>query len=472
MALIANGVGSGLDINGLVSQLMTVEARPATLLNTREASFQARLSAFGQLTSVLSPMQSALSSLKNTSTFQAMRATVGDSSVATALASTTAAKGNYSLEVQQIAQGQRVVSNATTAPTVAAGTLTFNFGSYSTDTTDPDNPVTTFTQTSSRTVTLEPGKDSLSDLRDAINDANIGVRAQIVKNGSIDQLIIAGNTEGTGGGFQISGSAGLAGFSYDASTGASSTLDELEKAQDAILKLDGVTLTRSSNSLTDVIEGVTLNILKADPGKPTKLTVAPDNTSVKTAIENLVKAYNEFNTTSRTLTSYDAKNKTSSILTGDSTVRSIQSQIRNALGASFPGSGGVSSLSEIGITFNRDGSLSITSSKLDSALNDPDKKVGELFTGMDGKGGLANSLSDSLDGLLRTGGVLDSRTAGINSSIKAIDEQRERLAVRLEMVEKRYRAQFIALDTLVGSLSQTSTFLTQQLANLPKLSSS
>lgn len=472
MALTANGVGSGLDINSLVNQLMTLEARPATLLNNREASFQARLSAFGQLKSVLSPMQTALSSLKSASSFQAMRATVGDGTVASALASATAVKGSYSLEVQQIAQGQRVVTNATTAPSVAAGTLTFNFGSYATDDTDPDNPVTSFTQTSSRTVTLEPGKDNLSDLRDAINDANIGVRAQIVKNGSIDQLIIAGNAEGKGGGFQISGSAGLAGFSYDASTGSTSTLDELEKAQDAILKLDGITLTRTSNSLTDVVEGVTLNLLKGDPGKPTTLTVAPDRSAVKTAIENLVKTYNEFNTTSRGLTNYNPENKTAAILTGDATARSLQSQIRNALGAPVSGSGGVSTLSELGITFNRDGSLTLVSSKLDAALNDPDKKVAEFFTGVDGKGGLANSLSTRLDGILRSGGVLDSRTEGINRSIKAIDEQRERLGMRLEMVEKRYRAQFTALDALVGSLSQTSTYLSQQLANLPKISSS
>lgn len=470
MALTANGVGSGLDINSLVSQLMTLEARPATLLNNREASYQARLSAFGQLKSVLSPMQSALSSLKSASNFQAMRATVGDGTVASALASTTATKASYSLEVQQIAQGQRVVSNATTAPSVAAGTLTFNFGSYATDVTDPDNPVTSFTQTSSRTVTLEPGKDKLSDLRDAINDAKIGVRAQIVKNGSVDQLIIAGDTEGKRGGFQITGSDGLAGFSYDASTGATSTLDQLEKAQDAIIKLNGVSLTRSTNSITDAVDGVTLNLLKGDPGKTTTLSVAPDRSAVKSAIESLVKAYNEFNTTSRELTSYNPENKTSAILTGDATARSIQSQVRNALGAPFGGTGGVSTLSELGITFNRDGSLSLVSSKLDTALNDPDKKVGEFFTGADGKGGLANSLNARLDGILKSGGVLESRADGINRSIKAIDEQRERLGMRLEMVEKRYRAQFSALDALVGAMSQTSSYLSQQLANLPKIS--
>lgn len=471
MALTSNGVGSGLDINGLVKQLMTIEARPATLLNTREASFQAKLSAFGQLKSALTPMQSALSSLRNASNFGAMKATVGDSAVASAIASNTAVKSNNTLEVQQIAQGQRVSTSGTTAPSVAAGTLDFTFGRYETNNTDPDNPDTTFVQTSSASVTLEAGKSTLEDLRDAINDAKIGVRAQVVDNGEVKQLIIAGNGEGQNAAFRLSGTAGLSGFSYDASTDGSSSLSELEKAQDARIRLNGVVLTRSSNSITDALDGVTLNLLKSDPGKTTTLNIAPDRSAVKGAIESLVKAYNDFNTTARGLINYNTETQTAATLTGDSTARGIQSQIRNALGKAFANGDGVSSLSEIGITFNRDGSMSIASTKLDAALADPARKVAEFFTGADGKGGFANGLNDTLNGLLKSGGLLDAKTEGINRSIKSIDEQRDRLVSRLEMVEKRYRAQFTALDALVGSLSQTSTYLSQQLANLPKISS-
>lgn len=471
MAITANGVGSGLDISGIVNQLMTLEARPLTLLNAREASFQARLSGIGQLKSALSPLQSALSSLKTPSSFQGMRASVGDSTLALATATTGAAKGNYSLEVMQIAQGQRVLTSETTTPSVSSGTLTFNFGRYDVDDSDPGNPVTSFTQTSSASVTLEPGKTSLQDLRDAINGANIGVRAQVINNGTTDQLIIAGNSEGKNAAFQIVGTDGLSGFSYDGSTGATNSLTEIETAQDARIRLDGVTLTRSGNAISDVIEGVTINLLKGDPDKKTTLTVANDRTAVKTAIENLVKAYNEFNTAARQLGNYNEETKQAGALNGDSSLRSIQSQLRNTIGGVFSNPDGVQSLSEIGISFNRDGSLSINASKLDTALNDPEKNVAGLFTGDDGKSGLAHTLSGVLDGILGTGGILDSRSDGINRSIKSLDAQRESLGIRLEMIEKRYRAQFTALDSMLGSMQQTSNYLQQQLTNLSKITS-
>ncbi len=471
MALTASGVGSGLDISGIVNQLMTLEARPLRLLDAREASFQARLSGIGQLKSALTPLQSALNSLKTPSAFQGMRASVGDGSLASATATTSAARGSYSLEVLQIAQGQRVLTSETAAPSVSGGTLTFNFGRYEVDDSDPDNPVTSFTQTSSASVTLEPGKDTLQDLRDAINSANIGVRAQVINNGTTDQLIIAGNSEGRGSAFQMVGADGLADFSYDGSTGATNTLTEIETAQDARIRLDGVTLTRTSNTISDAIEGVTINLLKGDPDKKTTLTIANDRTAVKTAIENLVKAYNEFNTAARQLGGYDEQTKRAGPLNGDSSLRSIQSQLRNAIGAIFTNPDGVQSLSEIGVSFNRDGSLTLKASTLDAALNDAGKNVAGLFTGADGKSGLAFSLSGVLDGILGTGGALDSRSDGINRSIKALDDQRERLGMRLEMIEKRYRAQFTALDSMLGSMQQTSNYLQQQLSNLSRMSS-
>lgn len=472
MAITSNGIGSGLDINGLVNQLMSIEARPVTQLNTKEASFQAKLSAFGQLKSMLTPFQSAVSGLKDISRFQTMRATLGDSSLAMLTATSDAVKDSYSFEVMQLAQSQRVVTSETAEPTVGAGTLTISFGTYVTDDSDPDNPVTTLSSTRIETVTLDASQDSLSDLRDAINEADIGIRAQIVNNGSVDQLIFAGSGVGAGQAFKISGSGDLAGFGFDLSTGGTNTMTSLETAQDAKIKLDGVTLTRSTNSISDAIDGVTMNLLKASPGTTTTLSVSNDRSAVKTSIEALVKAYNDFNTGIRGLTAVDTEAKSVGVLTGDATARSIQSQMRNAFGTLISSFGGVSSLSEIGITFNRDGSLSLNSVKLEGALNDPDKKVAEFFAGTDGAKGFATLLNERIGDYLKAGGVLDSRTEGINDSIKSLDRQRETLARRLETIEKRYRAQFTALDALVGSMTQTSNYLQQQLANLPQIQKS
>ena len=467
MAISANGIGSGLDINGIIQQLMAVEQRPLAQLAAKEGSYQAQLSAFGQIKSALSTFQSAADALNNGNRFSAMRATSSNSSAFTATAETSAVKGSYALEVLQIAQGQRLITNESTAPAVAAGSLTINTGSYQ---YDNDGVATGFTQTGSVTIDLDAGS-TLEELRDAINDADAGVRASIIDNGTAKQLVIAGSGEGAESAFTLQGSDGLSGFSYDALDEQASTLTTLETAQDAKLRLDSVTLTRSSNTLTDVIDGVTINLLAPTETKGT-LSIVNDRSGAKTAIESFVKAYNEISTALRGLTAYDSEKGQASILTGDATVRSLQGQLRNALGAvTRSPEGGVSSLSELGISFQRNGTLTINSSTLDAKLNDPDARVAEFFAGREGVQGFAATLSARLGGYLNSGGVLESRQDGINNAIRGLDRQRETLARRLEQTETRYRAQFTALDSMVASMQQTSTFLTQQLANLPRISS-
>ncbi len=464
MALTANGVGSGLDINGILEQLMAVEQRPLQQLNVKEASYQSQLSAFGQVKSVLSTFQNAANALNSADRFAAMRATSSDSSAFSATAETSAAKGSYSFEVEQIAQGQRIVTNDTTEPSVGPGSLTINFGSYDYDT---EGLATAFNQTSSVSVELEEG-GTLEDLRDAINASGAGVRASVVDNGTAKQLVIAGSEEGADAAFTLEGTGGLTDFSYDATDEVGSSLTSLEVAQDAIVRLDGITLTRGSNTITNAIEGVTINLLAPSDGKG-KLTVANDRAGARSAIDAFVKAYNEINTTLRGLTAYNTENGQAAALTGDATARSLQGQLRNILGAVTQRTEGVGSLSELGISFQRDGSLAVNSATLDAKLNDPDADVGGFFAGSEGVQGFAASLSARLDGYLGSGGVLDSRQDGINDSISGLDRQRETLARRLEQIETRYRQQFTALDSMISSMQQTSTFLSQQLANLPSI---
>ncbi|MBA4743479.1 MAG: flagellar filament capping protein FliD, partial [Azoarcus sp.] len=297
MALTANGIGSGLDINGILEQLMAVEQRPLQQLAVKEASYQAQLSAFGQVKSVMSTFQNAADALNSADRFSTMRATSSDSSAFSATAETSAAKGSYSFEVEQIAQGQRIVTNDTTEPSVGPGSLTINFGSYD---YDNDGLATAFNQTSSVSVELEEG-DTLEDLRDAINASGAGVRASVVDNGTAKQLVIAGSEEGADAAFTLEGTGGLTDFSYDATDEVGSSLTSLEVAQDAIVRLDGITLTRGSNTITNAIEGVTINLLAPSDGKGT-LTVANDRAGAKSAIDAFVKAYNEINTTLRGLT--------------------------------------------------------------------------------------------------------------------------------------------------------------------------
>lgn len=469
MGLTANGIGSGLDINGLVSQLMTVESQPLTKLDTKEASYQAQLTAFGQLKSLMTPMQTAINTLKKASSFSTMKASIGDSSLASLVTTGTPAKGSHSFEVTQIAQSQRISTSATTAPSVGAGTLTFTFGHYSTD----SNNVTSFTSSSTASVTLSATDDTLEEMSAAINKANIGVRAQVVNNGTTDQLVIASNAEGSNSAFQLAGTGGVAGFTYDASTNASSSnLTSVEAAQDAKFTLDGISYTRSRNAVTDAIDGLTINLLKGAPGTKTTITVSNDRSGVSTAVQNLVNAYNDLNTSARSLSAYNANTGQAGILNGDATVRNMLSQLRSDFSASLSSLGNITDVSQLGITFDRSGVASLNTSALDLALNNTASGAAEFIAGKDSTPGWADRLSARLDNYLNSGGILEARTTGINGSIKLIGTQRTALSDRLTVIKARYQKEFSALDSLIGKMQQTSTYLTQQLASLSNSSSS
>jgi flagellar hook-associated protein 2 len=238
--------------------------------------------------------------------------------------------------------------------------------------------------------------------------------------------------------------------------------------------VDGIEVTRGKNTITDVIDNVTLTLNKEPVSPATSLTgtlsVSDDQSAAKTAVEAFVKAYNEVASTLSSLTSYNAENKTGAALTGDSTARNIQNQLRNVLGTSIAGLTGASSLSQVGVSFGKDGTLSLDNTKFTAALGDPGKDVATFFTGKEGVKGFAETLSTRLDAFIDTDGLLNSRTEGINSTIKSLTKQYDTMESRLAKMEERYRLQYSNLDTLLNGLTQTSTYLTQQLSNLPSIS--
>jgi flagellar hook-associated protein 2 len=469
MAITANGIGSGLDINGMISQLMALEQRPLTSLARKEGSYQAKLSAFGQIKSVLSSLQTAANGLKEAAKFSATKATAGSEAGFTATSSSTAATGSYSVEVVQLAKVQRIATSATDqfAPDsgFTSGKLTITFG-----TLVPGTPAT-FEPDDDRVAELEFTGSTIEELRDAINaDSTLGIKASVVDNGSAKQLVLTGTGTGANKAFSISGEDSLAALSYTpgGATTPSSPLYELQGAQDAIVDIDGIRVRRGSNTIGDAIAGVTLTLTKESNGASV-LTVADDRSAARSAIEAFVKAYNDAAAALKNLTGYDAEKKAAAALTGDATARNIQGQLRSMIGGAFSGLGATSRLADIGITFQRDGRLAIDSGKLDAALADPNRDVASFFVGNGTVKGLGETISIKLDDFLGAGGLLNSRTDGINASIKALDRQRENLLSRLESVEKRYRAQFTALDSMIAGMTQTSNYLAQQLANLPKI---
>jgi flagellar hook-associated protein 2 len=458
MALTANGIGSGLDINGLVSQLMSVEQRPLTALATKEASYQSKLSAFGQLKSVLAALQTATTGLEDAAKFSATTTTVGTDAAFTASSDTTATIGSYALEVSQLAKVQRVATSSTTELAPAAGDLTIDFGSVVGG---------TFTADPARTKTLAFAGGTIEELRDAINGGDLGVKASVINNGSVKQLVLTGATTGASEAFSLGGTVGLS-FNPDTPGTAGDPAYQVQAAQDARLTVDGIEISRSSNTVSDAIEGVTLTLTKESPGVTSSLAVAKDFGSARNAIGAFVKAYNDVNSTIKGLTAFNAETRQASTLTGDSTARGIQGQLRSLAGGALSGLGATSRLSDIGISFKADGNLAVDNTKLDAALNDPDTNVAAFFTGTGGVKGFAETVSAALDGYVGGTGLIAGRTDGINASVKSITKQRAALTARLEQVEKRYRAQFTALDSVIASMTQTSNYLAQQLANLPK----
>jgi len=442
MASISSpGIGSGLDISGIVSKLMQVEAQPLTALQTKEASYQAKLSAFGSLKGALSSLQTAAQTLKNASTYTAKSASTADATVATATAGSTATAGTYDIAITTLAKAHsiRTDTNFAADATFGAGTLSIQIGTGT-----------------AQTVTIESGK-TLAQIATAINDAKVGVSASVVDTGT---LVLTSGTAGPDGAITLSDPDGL--------LGATSTL---QAAVPAVFSVNGIEMTRSTNTLTDAISGITLNLLKESG--TTRLTVTNNTSAVTGAVNAFVKAYNDAIAGIKQITPYDAANKKASVLTGDSTARSIQSQLSSLFSSISGIAGGISRLSDLGISVQKDGTLAVDSSKLSAAVADPDSDVAAFFTQTTtGNEGIAVRFNTMLEGIVGTSGLITSRTDGINSSIKDLQRRAETLNLRLTAIEARYRAQFSRLDTLIASMNQTSTYLTQQLANLPGSSSS
>ncbi|MBI4996382.1 MAG: flagellar filament capping protein FliD [Rhodocyclales bacterium] len=487
MATISSaGIGSGLDINGIITKLMAVEQQPLTALDTKEAGFQAKLSAYGSLKGAVSALQTAAHALKSSSLYTGMSAKAADSTVASASAVSTAVAGTYGLTVTALAKSQSLATNAdfsshTSDISATDGKIRIELGTYSGGTFTADSAKSPIT------LDIPSESSSLDEIRDEINAVNAGVRASVVYVGKdaggtdVYKLSLTAKDTGAANSMRITvmdsndvvqtNNTGLAQLSYNpaATAGAGNEYAIKVPAQDAQLTIDGIDITRGGNTITDAITGVTLTLLKEET---TTLTIAKDSASVKSALQAFVKAYNDVNSLAHDVSAYSADTKTASILTGDSGVRSLQTALRQMIGYSVePATLSVRNLSAVGITMLRDGSLEFNASKFDAAEAKSSSDVATMFSSdTTATKGVAVRMSAVLDSMLATNGLLASRTDGINRSIKDVSKQREALGLRLVAIEKRYRAQFTALDTLVASMQQTSSFLTQQLANLAKLS--
>ncbi|MCS4502802.1 flagellar filament capping protein FliD [Arhodomonas aquaeolei] len=463
--LTSLGIGSGLDINQTVSDLVSAEREPAeSRLSSKEETYQTKLSAYGALKSALSSFSDSIQGLQKVDTFGQRSASSSDSEVFTASADSTAQTGSYSIEVTKMASPQKLASAGDMGwsedSTVGTGTLSIGVGGSSFD------------------VKIGSGDNTLAGIRDAINDADGGVTASIINvddsSGNTEsRLVLTADDPGTENTITVGVSgdgdgddtdaAGLSALRYDSGV---SNLTETQTAEDAVIQVDGQTATRSSNSIDDVIPGVTIDLASSAPGETQTLTVGRDDSGVKSALEDMVKGYNTLMQTISQLTSYDKASGEASVLLGDATARGLQTQVRQGVTSPVEGvEGDLRSLADLGLGVGRDGQLSIDEERLNAALEDNPKGVAELFTA--DSGGVAGRLEEIADSYLGDNGLISSRTDGLQDRLDRIADQRDDLDRRMSNLQQRYLDQFIAMDQIVSDMDSMQSQLTQGLKSLP-----
>ena len=441
-SLSSPGIGSGLNVNQLVSQLVAAERAPGERRIARqESEARSDLAAFGQIRAALTALQAAANTLDGPAATTARRTTVAQGAGFAASASPSAALGRYSIEVAALASAERRQSAAVAATAdLGTGTLNFTVGSESI------------------TVTLGP-TTTVEQLRDAINSAAAGrlVSASVVRGDAGSVLVLNATATGSAGAISLSSTGSIAGFA--------SGLTVSTPAADAVVRVDGITRTAANNRLDDLIAGVTLDLRQAQPNTPFALEVGADNAPVATALQGFVAAYNGALAALRTASAFNPESRVGGPLLGDAAVRGLQQSLRGVLGNAF------GELAALGLRSNKDGSLSVDSSRLETTLVADPTALARLFD-KDRAGSLGAALASRLDAAVgASNGLLEARTNALNDRLRGLQTDRQRLDVRIGRIEDNLRRQFTALDGLVAQLQSTQSFLTRELARLPGASS-
>lgn len=441
------GIGSGLDLNGLLDQLKEAERGKLTPIIQQSQSYQSKISAYGKLESALDKLQEAAAKLNDVDSFRAVTSSVTGEDI-TASADADAVPGRYEVEVAKLAKAQSLASAGVADKSeqlANAGTITITQGSA-----DPLE------------VSIEDGS-SLEDIRDAINSTKgIGVTASIVNNGSEYQLVMTSKETGTESAVSNIdvGATGLTQLSYDGTDGTGMT--ETVTAENAELTVNGIDITSQSNRLEEAIQGVTLDLVSvSEDGEPSVLNVALDSKTIGGSIEAFVDAYNSLQSTMDSLTSYNAESGSAGLLLGDTTTRNIETQLRNAMNGVVAG-GDIGMLSEIGIELQVDGKLELDSEKLDELVANDSAALSNFFGGVDGEDGLADKLETSLKSMLDDKGLLDTAVSGLETSISSLEDRYDRTERSIAATMERYRSQFAQMDAMVASMNSTMNYLTQQ----------
>lgn len=479
MGTSITGLGTGLDIDSIVKSMVTAEKAPKqNQLDALEKTTTTKITGIGALKSALSSFQSALEALNKTSNFQARSATSSKGDLIGITATDKAGIGSYQIEVKQLATASKVAlaaipANGDKAATFGQGTLSIKLG----DTALPD-------------IKIDSSNNTLAGVRDAINTAgkDAGVSATIITDEHGSRLVLSSSKTGAGKDISVavsgddgSGSAKLTDLAFTAPAVPSdpNTQDPpavadpaaarmLVRAKSAELTVDGLKITSESNTVTDALEGVTLNLKGVtEANTPATVGVTLDQSGVTKNIQGFVDAYNTLigviNAQTKVTKVGDDKAPVTGALVGDATARALSGALHQEL-VNVQGDGKIRALADLGITTQTDGTLAVDSTKLSKAMTGNFDDITALFTG---DNGLAARLTNKVKPYTITNGILDQRNSSLQATLKSVDKQQETLDARMTALQTRLYKQFNAMDALVSQLTQTTNSLTSQLASLP-----
>lgn len=465
MAISAAGVGSGLDVQSIVSQLVAIEKQPLKQLQTKATNFQTQLSLYGKIKSQAAALGDASALLAGSSGWNAQKASSSNASAVGVSASTTATNTAFSVEVQQLARAQSSASLGITkgAATGASGSLKIELGTWS------EAAIPAFSPGSSVSVTIA-ATDTVSDIATKINASNAGVVATVLRDGNNERLVVKSTATGISTGFRLNSPAvtGLSGLGFTNPSDGASFVGQT--GLDAKAKINGISVASATNKMSDVVPGVTLQLNQVTTSV-VDVTVANDQEAVVKNIQGFVDAYNALNSTLADATKYTAATKTAGALQGDATTLGLQNALRSMMGSTSVGSS-FSYLSDVGIERQTDGSLKVNTTKLTSAQQDL-PNLRNLFAADNGNAstnGFGLKVRDFSRGLVAFDGLVSNKSTALQGSITRNSKDQERVNERATRVESQLLKQYTALDSKMAQMNGLSSYVTAQLAQWNKSS--
>jgi flagellar hook-associated protein 2 len=461
-----DGLVSGLDTSNIIAQLMSIERRPIALMERRQTTLNQKMELFQQFNTKLQALKSALEEIGDAENLQNVSVSSSDEDQIKVSADASANEGNFSIEVTALASQSTLISTTgVTDDTAVLADAGISSGQLD---------ITIDGTTTS--ITYDASTDTLNTIRDAINELNISVSAAVLDvdgDGTDNRLVLTGTEQGADAAVAVSDASGdlvsILGLPSD--DGAAGTGTPQQEAADATLELAGVSITRSSNTISDVIDGVTLTLV-AVTGSAATIEVLSDSGANLEQVQEFVDAINEVRKFVKGQSKFTEDTSSQPPLFGDTTLIQIDSDVRRALSDRVNGLTDVRSLSQLGITFDLDSGLyEVDSTRVTEWLDENATAVQDFFTALmdtltqtDGKGRL-DRITDTIDGQIKT--KADFLQTEIDSLEASIDRMNERLDRRQEALERQFRQ----LEQTLARLQSQSSFFMAQIGSLPGVTS-